>query len=354
MDLIDALTQLSARIPKLQENIQTEEATKNALILPVLQALGYNVFDPFEVVPEFTADVGTKKNEKVDYVIMKDGKPAILIECKCVNAQLNVNHASQLFRYFSTTEARFAILTNGLEYQFFTDIEAPNKMDDRPFFEFSMLEVDTRLAGELGKFSKPHFDLENILSNASELKYKKQLRAILSRELAAPSDELVRMLAKQVFNGSLTAARMAQFTTLVAQAFREWVNLRISERLQTAIDNVPDDHAHDAPQEQDTTIRGEDGIVTTDEEQEAFRIVRAILAKVADPERVALKDTKSYCGVLLDNNVRKPLCRFLFTPAQKTLILVDRERHEERIALESIVDIYKHADKLEEYAKAYL
>ena len=136
MDLIDTLTALSNRIPKVLKTIQTEEATKNALIMPFIQALGYNVFDPFEVAPEYTADVGTKKNEKVDYVIMREDRPCILIECKSSSTNLNINHASQLFRYFGVTEARFAILTNGIDYKFFTDIEAPNKMDERPFSNF--------------------------------------------------------------------------------------------------------------------------------------------------------------------------------------------------------------------------
>ncbi len=78
MDFIDRIRDLSTRIPKQLEHIQTEEATKNALIMPFISALGYNVFDPTEVVPEFTADVGIKKGEKVDYAIHLDGKPIML------------------------------------------------------------------------------------------------------------------------------------------------------------------------------------------------------------------------------------------------------------------------------------
>uniref|UniRef100_UPI00191BD0AC type I restriction endonuclease n=1 Tax=Tautonia marina TaxID=2653855 RepID=UPI00191BD0AC len=183
MDLIDHLAQIAARIPAHRVHLATEEATKNALVLPLINALGYNVFDPTEVVPEFIADVGTKKGEKVDYVIMRDGKPAILIECKSAGSKLSINHASQLFRYFTTTDARFAVLTDGIEYQFYTDIEAPNKMDSHPFFEFSMLSLDTKIVEEIKKFSKQSFDLNNILCNASELKYKKQIRGLLANEL---------------------------------------------------------------------------------------------------------------------------------------------------------------------------
>lgn len=368
MDIIDSLSQLATRLPKLRESVQTEEATKNALIMPVLQALGYNVFDPFEVVPEYTSDVGTKKGEKVDYVIMKDGKPAILIECKAINTTLNINHASQLYRYFSCTEARFAILTNGVEYQFYTDIEAPNKMDDRPFFEFSLEDMDARKVAEIKKFSKSMFDLENILSNASELKYKKQIRHLFSKELESPSEEFVRHFAKQVYGGMLTPDRRAQFATLVGQAFREWLNNRISEKLQNALDGVNPGTSIDtpavlpaAPSAQSpvepapsNTTKDDDGIETTEEEKEAYHIVRAILSQVVDPKRVFLKDTRSYCGVLLDYNVRKPLCRFLFNNKQKSLILLDKERNEKRLSLENVVDIYLHAADLIEYAKIYL
>lgn len=364
MDIIDALSQLASRLPRLKETVQTEEGTKNALIMPVLQALGYNVFDPFEVVPEYTSDVGTKKGEKVDYVIMKDGKPAILIECKALNASLNINHASQLYRYFACTEARFAILTNGVEYQFYTDIEAPNKMDDRPFFEFTLEDIDSRKVTELKKFSKSMFELENILSNASELKYKKQIRHLLTQELESPSEEFVRLFAKQVYGGTLTQERRAQFTTLVSQAFREWVNNRVSERLQNALDGVSPNEENrlvptvvssvPASEEAADETKEDGGIVTTEEELEAYHIVRAILSQVVEPKRIFLKDTRSYCGVLLDHNVRKPLCRFLFNNKQKTLILLDKERNEKRINLESIVDIYKSAEDLIEYAKIYL
>lgn len=364
MDMIDSLTQLTSRLSRLRETVQTEEATKNALIMPVLQALGYNVFDPFEVVPEFTSDVGTKKGEKVDYVIMKDGKPAILIECKAINSTLNINHASQLYRYFACTEARFAILTNGVEYQFYTDIEAPNKMDDRPFFEFSLEALDARKVAEIKKFSKSMFDLENILSNASELKYKKQIRHLFSKELESPSEDFVRHFAKHVYGGMLTPDRRSQFTTLVGQAFREWLNNRISEKLQNALDGVSPDAVAEVPVTMGAPAAAtpapapdpvaDDGIETTEEEMEAYHIVRAILSQVVDPKRVFLKDTRSYCGVLLDFNVRKPLCRFLFNNKQTTLILLDKERNEKRIALDNIVDIYKYSADLIEYAKIYL
>ena len=136
MDFIDKIREFASRIPNQLGHIQTEEATKNALVLPFITALGYNVFDPTEVVPEFTADIGTKKGEKVDYAVLKDGKPILLFECKWCGTDLEREHASQLYRYFSVTDGRFGVLTNGIIYRFYSDLEKENKMDEKPFFEF--------------------------------------------------------------------------------------------------------------------------------------------------------------------------------------------------------------------------
>ena len=119
MDLKDQLKLIADRANKLKDQIQTEEATKNAFIMPFLQSLGYDVFNPLEVVPEFVADLGLKKGEKIDYAIFIDSKPSILIECKHWNQNLSV-HDGQLLRYFHTSKARFGLLTNGIIYRFVT------------------------------------------------------------------------------------------------------------------------------------------------------------------------------------------------------------------------------------------
>lgn len=144
--------------------------------MPFINALGYNVFDPSEVVPEFICDIGTKKGEKIDYAIMRDGKPIILIECKHVASDLNINYASQLFRYFHVTEARIAILTNGLIYRLFTDLEQPNKMDERPFLEFDLTNFNENDVAEIKKLSKNSFSIEDILFAAYNLKYMRAFK----------------------------------------------------------------------------------------------------------------------------------------------------------------------------------
>jgi len=353
MDLEDALFQIAARIPRQIEHLKTEEATKAALVMPFINALGYNVFDPTEVIPEFIADVGIKKGEKVDYVIVHEGKVAILIECKQVGAKLSLENSSQLFRYFAVTEARFAILTNGIDFQIFTDIEAPNKMDSKPFFEFNMQALDSRVVSEIKKFAKTQFDVEAILSNASELKYLKLLRAQLENEIESPSEELVRLFTTRTYSGRFTEAVKEQFTKLVQTALRDFIRDKVNARLQSAIEGgasvkVVDDEAP-APIQADD----DDGIETTAEEIEGFHIVRAILAKSIDPSRVVMRDTKSYCGILLDDNNRKPICRLRFNFSQKYLGLFDSSKIEERITIGSLNDIYKFEGRLIEAISFY-
>ena len=191
VDLIDRVHELRERIqrkpPDLDKN-NIEEATENALVMPFINfILGYNPFEPSEVVPEFTADVGDKKGEKVDYAIMKDGKPIILFECKKHGSLLDSGHASQLYRYFIGTKARFGILTNGIIYQFFTDLDKPNIMDEKPFWEFNLLESEEELIGELKKFTKPSFDIDEILTIANDLKYTREIKRLLSEEWNNPS-----------------------------------------------------------------------------------------------------------------------------------------------------------------------
>ena len=180
MDFIDHLKTISARIPQHLDHIQTEEATKTALIMPFIAALGYNVFDPREVVPEFTADVGIKKGEKVDYAVIRDGKPIMLFECKKAGSVLVDSHASQLFRYFTVTPAKIGVLTNGIEYRFFTDLEEPNKMDPKPFLVFDLMECNEFLVGEVKKLARESFDVSVLVGAASELKYTREFKRFLS------------------------------------------------------------------------------------------------------------------------------------------------------------------------------
>ena len=345
MDFIDRINQLASQAEKSKGQIKTEEATKNALVMPFIQALGYDVFNLAEVNPELAADVGTKKGEKVDYAIMKDGKPIILFECKIAGTNLGEVHASQLFRYFSATDARFAVLTNGIEYWFYTDLDAPNRMDSKPFLIFNLLDIKESLVEELKKFAKSAFDIEEILSTASQLKYTNEIKRVMAQQINEPDEEFVRFFASRVYSGKLTAGVRDQFTSLTKLAFRQFINDQITERLKSALEgNTPFLPEQETP---------ESRIETTPEELEAYLLVRAILRPVVDVQRVVMRDTQSYCGILLDDNNRKPICRLHFNSSQKHLGLFDKDKNEERVPIHSLDDIYQYTDRLRETISYY-
>ena len=192
MEFEEKVKEFIKKIENLKKFISTEEATKTSLIMPFFQLLGYDVFNPNEFIPEYVADVGIKKGEKVDYAINLNGIVTILIEAKSINENLQ-KHDSQLFRYFGTTSARLAILTNGINYKFFTDLEEPNKMDTTPFLEINLLGSKDNDLTELKKFCKDNFDINNIINTASNLKYASSIEKILSEEFSNPSDEFIKL-----------------------------------------------------------------------------------------------------------------------------------------------------------------
>ncbi len=341
MELIDKLREIAARIETVRGQLQTEEATKNALVMPFINALGYNVFDPSEVVPEFVADVGVKKGEKVDYAIMSGGEAVMLFECKGITRNLELETPTQLYRYFSVTSARFSILTNGVDYKFFSDLEEPNKMDTRPFFEFSMSKLTERVVEQLKKFTKESYNLANILETASDLKYTKAIKRSLREEWTNPSEEFVRVFTTRVYEGRMTQAVRDQFTEITRKAFHEFVNDRINERLQSAL--AQESAVNEADETVVQTSGEQDEIITTEAELEGFYVVKSIVCQIVDPKRVFIRDTKSYCGILLDDNNRKPICRLRFNFSQKYLGLFDSEKNETRHAIDSINDIYKYS-----------
>ncbi|MEM6553758.1 MAG: type I restriction endonuclease [Planctomycetota bacterium] len=355
MDLSDRLRELAARIPSQLDLLKTEEATKNALVMPFINALGYNVFDPTEVVPEFAADVGVKKGEKVDYALIRDGEPIVLVECKSSGTDLDAAHMSQLFRYFAVTPARIGILTNGVDYRLFSDLEAPNRMDEKPFLEFSVLTLNDRIVSEIKKLAKESFDVDQVVSAASDLKYVQGIARALRDESVSPSDRFVKLLTRRVYSGMVTQAVREQFRSVVKRAFAEFINDTVNARLAKAMEGVtpptsekPREQEPEIPEpaasETDQEKRSE--IETTALEMEGFYIVKAILSEVIDPDRVFIRDTLSYCGVLLDDNNRKPICRLFFNSATKYIGLFDEDKKVERHAIQTTGELWGFAEQI--------
>lgn len=353
MDFKDQIKLLAQRVTNLKDQVLTEEATKNAFIMPFIRELGYDVFNPNEVTPELVADIGIKQGEKIDYAILREGEPIILIECKHHGTPLNVNNASQLYRYFHTTKAKFSILTNGIEYRFYTDLNETNKMDDKPFFVFKITEIKDNQIEELKKFHKAYYDFDNIVNTASDLKYTNELRTLLSAEFANPSPDFVRHFAKQVFPSIVTAKVLDQFTHLIKKSIQQNISDLITERLKTAL--TKEDEVNKEQEAFETTASKSSEvskIVTTEEELEGFMIVKTILRQKIDASRVVHRDAQSYFAILLDDNNRKTICR-LYLNVKKQIGIIDENRKEIKHEISSIDDIFNYADDLVKTVEGY-
>lgn len=352
MDFKDQIKQLGERVSKLKEQINTEEATKNAFIMPFIQVLGYDVFNPLEVVPEYITDIGTKKGEKIDYAIFKDGAPTILIECKHWAQNLNV-HDGQILRYFHVSKAKFGLLTNGINYRFYSDLVDANKMDEKPFLEFNINEIKDNQIEELKKFHKSIFDAESITNTASELKYTNELKHLLQQELANPSPEFVKHFAKQVYPSVVTAKVLEQFTNLTKKSIQQHISELITERLKTALTKEDEKTKEQEAIQAEQAKLEENKVITTDEELEGFMIVKTILRQRITATRVSYRDAQSYFAILLDDNNRKTICRLYLNGAKKYFVTLDEQKKEIKTEINSVDDIFKYADTLMKIVDSY-
>lgn len=336
MEFLEKINQLKDRALNLKDSLKTEEATKNALIMPFLNALGYDVFNPLEVVPEYVADSRLKKDEKVDYAIMKDGKPVILVECKKVeNDKLDVKkHAGQLFKYFTASKARFIILTNGIVYKFFSDIEETNIMDSEPFFVFNLIEFKENQIDNLAEFKKDNFDVEKVFSNAGDMKFIRMFADVLENEYRTPSDDFVKYLFyKSDIEGRKTSNVIEKHKKTAKEAF----NMFMSKVMKTSLNLSLDEKQEEK----------KDEIITTQEELEGYAIVKSLLYGVIDVTRVVYRDNRSYFNVILDNNINKTVCRLYFNTAQKYIaFLVDKK--EVKTPINGLNDIFAFKEQITE------
>ena len=353
MDFKDQIKIISERTLKLKDQILTEEATKNAFIMPFIQSLGYDIFNPIEVVPEFVADIGLKKGEKIDYAIFNEGKPAILIECKHWSKNLDL-HDGQLLRYFHVSKAKFGMLTNGIEYRFYSDLVEPNKMDEKPFLEFIISDIKDNQLEELKKFHKTVFDVASIVSTASELKYTKELKLLIHQELTNPSSDFVRHLAKRVYPGVVTAKILEQFTSFTKRSVKEYISDLITDRFQTVLSQEEEIIRNEEKVAQLDRQAKETKIVTTQEEIESFMIIKSILRQKIAVNRISFKDTQSYLSILVDDNNRKLICRLYLNSQKKYLAFIDSEKKESKHEISSLDDIYLFSEQLTQTAELYM
>lgn len=360
MDFIDQIKQFSKKADSIKDSLQTEEATKMSLIVPFFAMLGYDVFNPEEFVPEYTADVGIKKGEKVDYAIVQDGNPVILIEAKWCGENLN-KHSSQLFRYFGTTTAKFAVLTNGLIYKFFTDLDDPNKMDEIPFLEIDILNPKEAKIAELKKFHKSNFNLDEIFSTASDLKYSNEFKNIFSQELQNPSDEFTKLFLYRTYSGRQTQGVVDKFKPVLKKALNNYISELMNDKIKAALgtneDVAPKTEENNSNTVDDILIEEHDkslDIVTTDEELEAYFIIKNMLKDIVPISDITYRDTISYINILYKDNGRKWICRLILKDNKKVLVLPNEDKSQEKIVINNIYDLEQYQEQLKDILKRYI
>lgn len=344
---LDALVEKIRNTPK--ENIQTEEATKMAFIAPFLNLLGYDVFDPSIVVPEFVADVGSKKGEKVDYAIMDNGKPLILIEAKSVHENLD-NHNNQLVRYFTVTDAKFGILTNGIEYRFFSDLDEKNKMDLTPFMVINLASFKERDRACLERFARDKLNIDNILGMASHEKYTRAIREVLTSEMSEPSEDFAKFFISKLGNRRATQGLIEQFKEYIRNSMQEMIFDIAKDQINLIQDKLKIQN-QEAKTQQDEVKEEQQSNSINSEEQEAFYIVRAILAEIIEGDRISYSNTTQYFSVLCDDKWQKWVCR-LFLKG-RTKYIAYNDGIDEKIKFEKLQDLYSFRGKLLEVAEKF-
>ncbi len=361
MTFENELNEFIKTIPSKLEHIDSEETSKIALITPFLRLMGYDTTNPAEVKAEYTADVGTKQGEKVDFAILQDGEPTIFIECKSAANELNDENISQLYRYFSITDIQIGILTNGVEYMFFTTGEDNNRMDEKPFLDIDMLNLTKKDIKELEKFKKINFNIEEVISRADNLKYRNLIKKTLLSEFENPSEEFVRAIGKQVYDGVLTQNVKEKFSNIISIAINEIINEKINKTLTDAVasneEEQEDNNAVEAEEE-----NSEDGIITTKLEKEAYFIIKSIASEIIDADRIAMRDRKHYCNILYDDNQRFPIARLHFNNPKhlrvefydKITLTKNGGKIGEKVDIEQVSDLYNYKERVLNVINEYL
>ena len=351
MDFIEELQQFAAKIVPIRKHLQTEEATKTSLVLPFIQLLGYDIFNPAEVVPEFTVDVGTKKGEKVDYCIKLNAQPQILIEVKNHDNPL-ISYDTQLFRYFSTTLAKFAILTNGIIYKFYTDLKEINKLDDASFFEFDLLNLKETSVNELKKFQKRSYNVDHLFSNAANLKYIRRVKEMFGEQFNDPSEEFVKFFSRGIYSGKITQRILGEFRPLVKNALTQYINDQLNDALKKAIESTRSSQG-ESIETPIVPLETKQRIETTEEELEGYHMVKFMLHEVIQSKRMGYKDTLSHLGIFLDGP-HTWICRLCFNGTPKYIVIGGKSQQEARYNIENLDDLFKYKNEIVNAAKSYL
>ena len=319
-DLTKHIEQIRGRIPHVRHQGERsspnagEEATKQALVVPLLQMLGYDVFDPREVRPEYIADFAVKKAgqfEKVDYAVYLDGALALFVECKALGAPL-LDNGGQLSRYFNADPTvRVGIITDGVRIRVYTDLQQPNIMDSTPWLDIDLLNLKPVDIDLLRRFRKADFVAANITELAEESVYYNAILGKIGEQLHEPSESFVRWVASELPNTPRVTGKLVErLTPILRRAIQSAIVDHVARSFSrpagppTGETPVASDVVVAAEPVVEARVDGKVGVVTTAEELEAARIVGEWIREVRPDAEFAYRDSKTYF-TLHQNNVRK-------------------------------------------------
>jgi len=351
----DAIKALATKINSEEERkfITNEAQTRSYFIEPLLEILGYDTRNPREVIPEFSADYGNKKAAKVDYAILvnkplnpENIDPDILVECKHWDEDLK-NHEDQLERYFNTgkTNAKLGILTNGVQYRFYTDIDKDNNLDPEPFLIFDFENYKDNLIEALEIFRKNDFDEKNMREVALKLKNTEGIKNIIKEQFSNPSEEFIKFIAKQVNAKRLQGERLNEFRETIITSFSQLIGEKADSILNKLKEGV-------SSQNTENQFKEKPKIVTTSDEIDGLNIIKAIVRKKIPLTDLIEKDTQSYFAISYKKQYQ-PICRLHFNNEQKYIGILDSSKKEIRYKINSLDDIYNYESNLLGSIKSY-
>ncbi|MBR6713506.1 MAG: type I restriction enzyme HsdR N-terminal domain-containing protein [Selenomonadaceae bacterium] len=341
MEFPERLKEFCNRVKNLRSKIKTEEATKTSLIMPFFSLLGYDVFNPLEFVPEYTADVGIKKGEKVDYAIVdKKQNPIILIEAKFCGENLE-KHGGQLFRYFATTSAKFGILTNGIVYKFYTDLEELNKMDKSPFLVVNLLSLKDNVIPYLQRFEKSSFNVMAVTAKANELRYNDQIKQFLSKQFSTPDDSFIAYVMSDIYKGRKTQRVIEDFRPLVKGAFTQLISDKANEKLKSAMTTEEIGLAPKA-NEVPAPVEPKDSSPSI-ERLESFFTIKALIHDSLNGQSLTYEDSKNQFEISLS---RHWLCRINYDEMCVYINLKSGDKDGIRRRIRSIDDVHFYKNLL--------
>jgi hypothetical protein len=292
MAFTDDIARYTDQIRGRLDHVKGEEATKQALVIPFLQVLGYDVFDPREVRPEYVADFATKKSgqfEKVDYAVFMAGSPAFFVECKPLGAPLE-DHGGQLARYFNATPSvRIAMITDGVKIMVYTDLNHTNVMDPTPWLNINLLALKPAEIEVLRRFRKADFSAEETHALAEEMVYYSAMTDLVGTQFQAPTDSFVRWAAGELPSvGRVTDKLIKRLTPILKKAMQSVLVDQVTRSLERTEEPVTAPVMPLIPEESKSAV------ITTPEELEVYKSIKDIILQEHPDATIGYNDTKSY------------------------------------------------------------